>query len=687
MITSEKITQEHQTKKAVIYVRQSTPNQVISNQESLQLQYALKQRAIELGWNENDIVIIDSDLGLTGSSITNREGFKYMLTEVTLGNVGIILSYDVTRLSRNCSDWYPLLDICAYRNCLISDRDSIYNPSTTNDRLLLGLKGQLAEAELSTIRARLNAGLLNKAKRGDLALKLPVGFLRDKHNQVNKDPNIEVQQALDMIFNIFLKEKSIAKTLRFFRNNSLLIPRYNKFHELVWKKASLASISCVLKNPVYAGTFAYGRTKKVYKKGSLSDKIQKCVPQSEWRFVVHDKYPSYIAWGIFEKIQSMLKDNYAEYKKNKTRGIPRKGQTLLQGILYCGECGHKMTVKYKDKAHYLCEYLKHQYGAPLCQFIPQEHVDQVVAEAFFQALSPIELNAYEEIRKTQKQQMEQLAKSRSLQLERLRYQAELAGHQFNQVDPSNRLVAGELEKRWECALHDLKETEDLVKKDENINPAIAIPEALRNAFLDIGKNLPGIWDKKSLSYQSKKSLLRCLIDKVIAHREKPDTVAIRIVWKGSAFTNIKTKIPVKSLKDMEGFEMMEQIIIELSTAKKGDSEIADYLTKKGYRSPSKEHVLERTVERIRLNHKIYHTKYQPKHLHIDGFLTATRLAKILDVNETWIYSRIRNGNIKIEKNAKTRCYMFSDNHGTIELMKKLKNGEVESVDFLKGVSR
>jgi len=389
MITSEKITQQHQIKKAVIYVRQSTPNQVISNQESLQLQYALKQRAMELGWSESDVITIDSDLGLTGTSTSNREGFKYMLTEVTLGNVGIILSYDVTRLSRNCSDWYPLLDICAYRNCLIADRDSIYDPSTTNDRLLLGLKGQLAEAELSTIRSRLNAGLLNKAQRGDLALKLPVGFLRDRHNQVNKDPNIEVQQALDMIFKTFLTEKSIAKTLRFFRNHNLLVPRYNQFQELIWKKPSLAAISCVLKNPIYAGTFAYGRTRKIYKNGSSSDKMQKCVPQSEWRFVVHNKYPAYITWDVFKKIQAMLKDNYAEYKKNKTRGIPRKGQTLLQGILYCGVCGHKMTVKYKNKTHYLCEYLKHQYGSPSCQFIPQEYVDKVVVEEFFQALSPV----------------------------------------------------------------------------------------------------------------------------------------------------------------------------------------------------------------------------------------------------------------------------------------------------------
>lgn len=247
MSTSELITVQHLAREAIIYIRQSTPHQVLSNQESLELQYALKQRAIDLGWKADNIVVIDSDLVLTGASAEKREGFKEILVKVTLSKVGIILSYDVTRLSRNCSDWYPLLDICGYRQCLIADRDGIYDPGTISGRLLLGLKGQLAEMELSTIRARLNAGLLNKATRGDLALSLPVGFVRNIDGSVHKDPNLEVQHRIKLIFETFLEKRTVAKVLRHFNNNQLTIPRYDKFKELQWKKPTITAIRSTLK--------------------------------------------------------------------------------------------------------------------------------------------------------------------------------------------------------------------------------------------------------------------------------------------------------------------------------------------------------------------------------------------------------------------------------------------------------
>ena len=251
----ELVSSQHLARQAVIYIRQSTPHQALSNQESLKLQYALKERALALGWRAEDIEIIDTDLGLSGAAAYEREGFKELLTQVTLGQVGIILSSEVTRLSRNCSDWYPLLDICAYKSCLIADGDGIYDPATPNGRLLLGLKETLSELELHTIRARMTAGLLNKAERGELALTLPTGLIRDALGRVQKDPDLEVQTRLGLIFSSFLRLRSASKVLRFFNEQDLRVPRRDRFGDIVWKKPTVASILSILKNPAYAGAF------------------------------------------------------------------------------------------------------------------------------------------------------------------------------------------------------------------------------------------------------------------------------------------------------------------------------------------------------------------------------------------------------------------------------------------------
>src|SRR5437660_2609713 len=255
MSRSELVSQMHLQCKALIYIRQSTPHQVLSNQESLRLQYALQQRAIDLGWRPEDIEIIDADLGMTGASAAHRVGFQEVVTKVTLGQVGMILSVDVTRLSRNCSDWYPLLDVCGYRGCLIADRDGIYDPGSPNGRLLLGLKGQLSELELHTIKARLTAGLLNKAERGALALPLPVGLVRDPLGRVVKDPDREVQDRLALIFATFLEVRSANRVLQYLNRNDLLLPRRDRFGDVAWKKPTVAAILETLKNPAYAGAF------------------------------------------------------------------------------------------------------------------------------------------------------------------------------------------------------------------------------------------------------------------------------------------------------------------------------------------------------------------------------------------------------------------------------------------------
>ena len=368
MNTSDMIQPRHLQRRAVIYIRQSSPNQVITNLESQRMQYALRERAVVLGWHQQDVKIIDADLGRSGATTDGRAGFQDLVAQIALGEVGILLAFDATRLARNCSHWYQLLDLCGRTDCLIADRDGVYDPTSINGRLLLGLKGQISELELHTIRARLTAGILSKASRGDLELTLPTGLERLEAGVVVKHPSIEVQQRLDLVYATFFEQKSVSQTVRWFIQNDLLLPRRDRFGEIQWKPTTTASIAGILHNPAYAGAAAYGRTR--WKKSENTGRLQGVgLPQDQWRYCVRDKLPAYITWETFERIQAMLRDNYSEYSRNKTRVVPREGKALLHGITYCGECGHKMTVQYKGGTQYLCNQLSQQSGASVCQRI------------------------------------------------------------------------------------------------------------------------------------------------------------------------------------------------------------------------------------------------------------------------------------------------------------------------------
>jgi DNA invertase Pin-like site-specific DNA recombinase len=682
MTTSELITPQHLTRKAIIYIRQSSPHQVLTNQESLRLQYALRERAVELGWRPEEIEIIDGDLGLSGAATHYREGFKELLTRVTLGEVGIILSVEVQRLSRNCSDWYPLLDICGYKQCLIADRDGVYDPGTPNGRLLLGLKGQLSEMELYTIRARMTAGLLNKARRGELALSLPVGLVRDADGVVRKEPNREVQQRLELVFATFLQRRSASKVLQFLNEQQLLLPRHDRFGEVRWRRPTVAAILAILKNPAYAGAFVYGRTRTVRTGTGPRQASQKKLPIEQWRIRVNDKYPAYTNWTTYERIQAMLKDNYAEYDRNKTRGIPRPGAALLHGLVYCGECGHKMVVQYKTGTRYLCNYLRQQYRVPVCQHIPADPVDAKVVEAFFAALAPVELDAYQRAVVAQHQTEAASTRARAQQLQRLRYQAALAQRQFEHVDPANRLVAAELERRWETALRDLRQAEETVQQSTpSWAGAESLPAELREAFRALGQKLPALWSTAVLSRLQKKALLRCLLDKVVVQRLGRDQVQIRIVWRGGEVTEDVIPIAVGSLAELSTGQELEARVLRLHRAGKSDDVIARQLTAAGFRSPMHQELLASTVRGLRLKHRCLITRHQSHPRSIAGFLTVTQVAQRLGLSVHWLYDRLHNGQIRLQKDPTTRLFLFPDQPRTIELLTHLRAGRIQRVGF------
>ncbi len=685
MSRSELVSQAHLQRKALIYIRQSTPHQVLSNQESLRLQYALQQRAVDLGWRQEDIEIIDADLGMTGASASHRVGFQEVVTRVTLGQVGMILSVDVTRLSRNCSDWYPLLDVCGYRGCLIADRDGIYDPGSANGRLLLGLKGQLSELELHTIRARMTAGLLNKAQRGELALSLPIGLVRNAIGKVHKDPNREIQDRLDLIFTTFLRVRSASKVLQFLNTHDLCLPRRDRFGDVIWKKPTVAAILQILKNPAYAGAFVYGKTRSVRKDPTSPHTQEVRLPMDQWKIRINDVYPAYISWETFEQIQQMLLDNYAAYDRNKSRGVPRDGAALLHGIVYCGECGHKMVVQYKGGTRYLCNYLRQQYHVPVCQYIHADPVDRQVVEAFFQALSPVELDVYADAVAAQQTTAQQMTHAHQQHLERLRYEATLAQRQFNRVDPDNRLVAAELEKRWESALAELKQAEE-AEATRHVSPAslLAISPELQTAFQAIGQHLPTLWQQGGVRQQHKKALLRTLIDKVVVHRLARDQMQARIVWKGGETTTLLIPVPIGTFKDLAGAETMEHIIVERSTVGILDEAIAQELTGLGYRSPMGLVVLPSTVRGIRLKHGIFQKRSQSHPRRIEGALTISQIAQALDIDPHWIYDRIHNGTIQVDKDLNTRLFLFPDSPTTLEQFRHLYSGNFQNLRFSRG---
>ncbi len=685
MSRSELVSQAHLQRKALIYIRQSTPHQVLSNQESLRLQYALQQRAIDLGWRQEDIEIIDADLGMTGASAAHRVGFQEVVTKVTLGQVGLILSVDVTRLSRNCSDWYPLLDVCGYRDCLIADRDGIYDPGSTNGRLLLGLKGQLSELELHTIRARMTAGLLNKAQRGELALSLPIGLVRNAIGKVHKAPNREIQDRLDLIFTTFLRVRSASKVLQFLNTHDLCLPRRDRFGDVVWKKPTVAAILQILKNPAYAGAFVYGKTRSVRKDPTSAHTQEVRLPMDQWKIRINDVYSAYITWETFEQIQQMLFDNYAAYDRNKSRGVPRDGAALLHGIVYCGECGHKMVVQYKGGTRYLCNYLRQQYHVPVCQYIHADPVDERIVEAFFQAISPVELDVYAAAVATQQATAHQITHAHHQHLERLRYEATLAQRQFNRVDPDNRLVAAELEKQWEGALAELKQAQE-AEATHNVSPPslLALSSELQTAFQAIGQHLPTLWQQGRIRQRHKKALLRTLIDKVVVHRLARDRMQARIVWKGGETTTLLIPVPIGTFKDLAGAEIMERLILQRSVAGILDEDIAQELTELGYRSPMGLVVLPSTVRGIRLKHGIFHTRSQSHPRRIEGALTISQIATALDIDPHWIYDRIHNGTIQIDKDPNTRLFLFPDEPTTLEQFRQLRSGQFQNLRFSRG---
>jgi len=680
MLTSELVQPHHLSRQAVIYVRQSSPNQVLTHQESLRLQHALRQRAEQLGWPPANIQVIDADLGQTARTTVGRSGFQELVTRVSTDQVGIILSYEVTRLARNCTDWYPLLDVCGFRRCLIADCDGVYDPGSVNGRLILGLKGQISELELHTIRNRLHAALMQKAERGELAQSLPAGLVRDAAGVVRKDPHQEVQSRIALVFTAFQEQRATTKVVRFLRQHDLRLPRKNRWGEIVWRWPTTSAIAAILQNPAYAGAYVRGRTQTCWKNGKP---LQRRLPLSQWKICLRDQYPAYITWEQFEKIQAMLQDNYSAYGRNRSRGIPRSGKALLHGLVCCGQCGHKMVVQYKGGTQYLCNQLRGQHQVPVCQRLPADPIDDWVVGRFFAAFAGAELDLYTLAVQQSEQEQQQVAKAHQQQLQRLHYEAELAERQFRRADPENRLVTAELERRWEQALQATAEAEEAWRREEaqRAREQPLSPE-IRQALEQAGEQLPELWSREGFFSQAqRKALLRCLIDKVVVHRVAADRVHARIVWRGADTTRSDIPVSVGSLTRLSFAAYMEKEILRRARQGQSDEQTADDLTRRGFRSPQRSVVLPSTVKSIRLRHRLMVKRSQSHPRRIAGFLTLSQIAERLQVSPHWIYDRIHNGTIQVSKDPEWQLYLFPDKPSTLTLFRKLREGKIKNLRF------
>lgn len=394
------------------------------------------------------------------------------------------------------------------------------------------------------------------------------------------------------------------------------------------------------------------------------------MPRNQWRYCVQDKFPAYITWDLYERIQKMLSDNYSEYTRNKTRGVPRKGKALLHGITYCGECGHKMRVQYKGGTQYLCNHLKQQSGATTCQRIGGDAIDDWVVSQFFAALSAAEINVAAEALRTTDTEHEQVVSARRQEVERLHYESVRAERQFMKSDPDNRLVTGELERRWEVSLRELGDAKQRLDQTEQNASSYMIPADVLEMLHDIGPQLPELWNSKLLKTSQQKSLLRSLVDKVVMHRLAADQIQVRIVWQGGATTTEIVRATVGKFASLSGAVEMEAAIEQMAREGRSDEEIATGLTLAGHCSPRGDKVLESTVRNVRLQKGILRRAHQSHPRRVDGFLTIPQLAKKLEISRWWISDRINNGTIKITKDAKTNCYLFPD---TLEMLADMKS--------------
>lgn len=625
--THQKVGADHLRRDAFLYVRQSSLRQVFENTESTKRQYALRERAVALGWPIERIHTIDSDLGVSGAHAQNRDGFQHLVSEVALGHVGIVLGLEVSRLARNNADWHRLLELSALTHTLILDEDGVYDPGHFNDRLLLGLKGTMSEAELHVLKARLQGGIRNKARRGELEMAPPIGLVYDAAGALTLDPDQQIQATVRMVFDTFRQVGSASAVVRRFHHEGLTFPRRIRRGidkgDVLWGRLDHSRVIQILHNPRYAGAFAFGRYRTAPAVNGTTRVFK--VARADWPVLIPNAHSGYIGWDEFERNQATLEKNVFAFSPSGRGRVAREGPALLQGRVVCGVCGARMRVRYQKvddayAAYYLCsEEVVRRAGKP-CQSVRGTDVDAAISALLLETVAPAALDVALAVQDEIAGRIEEAEALRRSQLERARYEAELARRRYLKVDPDNRLVADTLEADWNEHLRRLdalqQEHDRKRKADQDL-----LNDDARARILALSADFPRVWNDPGIEPLERKRMVALLIEDVTL--VKAEKIAVHVRFRGGQTTSLSVERPKpialvrKTLPDV--IRELDQLLDTCS-----DREAAARLNALGRHNWKGEPF---TAKRTRYVRLVYGLKSRFDRLRARGFLTAEEMAE------------------------------------------------------------
>ena len=646
-----KITEQHLSRPAYIYVRQSTNAQVLHHQESAERQYALRTMALEMGWSESSIRTLNRDLGMTGTEMTRREDFKTLVADVSMGQVGAVFALEVSRLARSNLDWHRLLELGALTATLVIDEDGCYDPSDFNDGLLLGLKGTMAQAELHFLHARLQGGKLNKAKKGDLRFPLPVGYCYDEQGRIVLDADAEVRGAVEMVFRLFRETGSAYAVVHRFTERGLRFPKraYGGAWDgkIIWGRLSHSRVLGVLKNPSYAGIYVFGRyqyRREINLAGEVRKRMQ-AVAMPDWRVSLQQHHEGYITVEEFMKNRERLQKNRTNGEETVLSGPAREGLALLQGLLLCGHCGHALTVRYRSNGGicptYQCNLLRREgLATKSCMVFRSDLLDGVIAQEMLKALQPAELELALAALHELESRDQSILRQWQTRLERAEYEVALAERRYQEVDPANRLVAGTLERRWNDALVHLEDLKKEAAEFQRQEAHVATPEQ-KAKVMALARDLPRLWHAPTTQSKDRKRMLRLLIKDITV--EKPadqKQLLVHIRWQGGSCSDVSVQLPL-NIADRVRYPFAVVDKVRELARQLPDHEIADQLNGEGQASAKGLPYTSKIVQWIRCRYRI-----PPAELKRPEELTVRQVAERYGTSDQVVYYWIDHGVIR-----------------------------------------
>jgi len=653
MNESRKVQSHHLERDAYLYIRQSSMKQVLENIESTKRQYALRARATALGWADDRIVVIDSDQGESGASAAWREGFRRLVTDVGLGRAGIVMGLEVSRLARNNADWHRLLEICALANTLILDEDGVYDPTNFNDRLLLGLKGTMSEAELHVLKARLRGGILNKVRRGEYRCVLPTGLVYDESGGVVVDPDAQVRETIAHFFETFARVGSAHQTVKAFRDEGLRFPSRlrSPASGVIFRPLTASAAMRTLRNPRYAGAYAYGQ--RAYGRTLDGKKTLRKRACDEWLACIPNAHPGYISWDRYQENLRLLASNGHGYDVARA-SPPREGVALLQGRAICGRCGQHMRVRYRDarsklESWYVCDRATDSRAEPNCQSLAGTPIDEALGRLVAEKMTPAAVELALEIRREIESRYDEADQLRCRAIERAQVDADLAQRRFMMVDPANRLVADTLESDWNERLRALAKARD-ERERARAEDRIAVDDAIRERLVAMTTDFLGLWSDPSTPNRERKRMLAYVVEDVTLVKIPDDgTTRIHVRFRGGLTTTLTTVNPKASWQKVKTSPEIVELVDRLLDEHVYD-EIAGILDERGLRPggtawPGRAGA-RFTAARVQYIVHTYGLRLRRDRLRARGLLTKEELAARLGIHESTLTSWVKHGIIK-----------------------------------------